>query len=122
MPALILFEIIMGFKLTSYQGTGNLMTGGNFKKERGFLPTFRDGIGTAWMEVATGWRVNGAAYFALKLGGFSGFTRRGLRYGRKERFGIWMQGVIEYLLRLTHFHYSAQVHHGNVGGYVLEHG
>jgi hypothetical protein len=64
-PALILFKIIMGFKLISHQGTGNLMTGGNFKKERAFLPTSRDGIGTAGMEVATRWRVNGAAYFAF---------------------------------------------------------
>jgi len=31
MPALSLFKIIMGFKLTSHQGTGNLMTGGNIK-------------------------------------------------------------------------------------------
>jgi hypothetical protein len=64
-PALILFKIIMDFKPSSHQAAGNLMTGGNFKKERGFFPTFRDRTRTAGMEVATGWRVNGAAYFAF---------------------------------------------------------
>jgi hypothetical protein len=74
------------------------------------------------MKSATIWRVNRVAYLAFQDGNLPDSTRLGPGYGLKERFCIGVYGVAEYLLRRAHFHYFAQVHHGNVGRYVLEHG
>jgi len=45
--------------------TSNLMTAANVAQGRGYLSAFNPGIGTPWMESATGGRVNGVAYLAL---------------------------------------------------------
>lgn len=98
------------------------MTGADFTQDGSGSSAVSGGIRAAGMEPAARRRVNRVAYFASQDGALSGSTRLGARHSGKERFSIWVRGAAEYLLCLTHFHYFTQVHHGNMGSYVLEHG
>ena len=74
------------------------------------------------MKPATGWWVDRVAYLTSENDNVSGPTWFGLRDSSKECLGIRVHGIFEYFLRFTRLHYFAQVHHGNMGSDMLEHG
>ena len=95
------------------------MIGINFAENRDFLPALVGDKSAPGMEAATGRWVNGVTYLAQECRGLLDPTWLRLRHGGEECFCIGVRGIIEYLIRIAYLYYLSQIHHGDIGSYML---
>jgi len=88
------------------------------------LTALVDGDGAAWVEYASGWRVQGARDLTGQQDSFPlGVDNRvRYRYRGQEGLGIRMDGVDVNLIPVRHLHDVAQVHHADTVADVTDYG
>src|ERR1700692_1781954 len=102
--------------------TSGPVAGGNFGQGRCLLGTDRSGDGTARMEVAACWGVTWVRHVAPQYdaGVRAGWVWRWSR--RNQRLSVGVMRCGDQRLRLPHFHYPAEIHHGDSVRHVADNG
>ena len=97
------------------------MTGGNLSKDRFLLIAPLKPFGTAGMEPATGWYMDGTGRIPFDDNPLLLGLRICHRNGGQECLGIRMQRVLVKLIPLRYLHYLTEVHDGDPITDVLYH-